>query len=246
MEKYIEYLVSWLQEKVKETKTNGIIVGVSGGIDSAVVAALIKRAFPNNSMGLIMPCHSSQSDVDDALIVVNELNLDYRIVNLDNTFNALIDDEIKSKIEVSSNFKMAQANTKARLRMTSLYAIAQNYGYLVSGTDNACEWYTGYFTKYGDGGADIAPLVHLSKSEVFEMARLLNVNSSIINKKPSAGLIEDVSDEDEMQVTYEELESYMRGEKVNQKATNRIEFLHNVSEHKRSIIAMPLKKVSDM
>ncbi|MEG0687023.1 MAG: NAD(+) synthase, partial [Erysipelotrichales bacterium] len=81
---------------------------------------------------------------------------------------------------------------------------------------------TGYFTKYGDGGADIAPLVHLSKSEVFEMARLLNVNSSIINKKPSAGLIEDVSDEDEMQVTYEELESYMRGEKVNQKATNRI------------------------
>ncbi|MEG0364741.1 MAG: NAD(+) synthase [Erysipelotrichales bacterium] len=246
MEKYIDYLVEWLQEKVRETKTKGIIVGVSGGIDSAVVAALIKKAFPNNSMGLIMPCHSSQSDVDDALIVVDEFNLDYKIINLDSTFDALINEEIMPQINIESNFKLAQANTKARLRMTSLYAIAQNYGYLVSGTDNACEWYTGYFTKYGDGGADIAPLIHLSKTQVYEMAHLLNVNSIIIDKKPSAGLIEDVNDEDEMQVTYQELESYMNGLEVSKQAKDRIDFLHNASAHKRSIIASPLKKVSDM
>ncbi len=246
MEKYIDYLVDWLQNKVKESKTRGLIVGVSGGIDSAVVANLIKRAFPNNSMGLIMPCYSSNSDVEDALVVVKDASLDYRTINLDQTFDTLISEITSNDIEESDCFVMAKGNTKARLRMTTLYAVAQNYNYLVCGTDNAIEWHTGYFTKYGDGGVDLAPLIHLSKSQVYEMARLLNVDQRIIDKAPSAGLVGNRSDEDELQVTYREIEDYLNNKEVFQKSKERIEFLHNISEHKRNIVASPTKKVSDL
>lgn len=246
MERYIDYLVDWLRNKVIESNTKGIIVGVSGGIDSAVVAALIKRAFPNTSLGLIMPCYSNQEDVDHALIVCDDLKLDYQIINLDNTFDVLINNEISNKISLTTNFSMAKANTKARLRMTSLYAIAQNYNYLVCGTDNACEWYTGYFTKYGDGGVDIAPLVHLNKTQVYQMAALLNIDQRIIDKAPSAGLIEGITDEEEMQVSYAQLEDYLANREVSKYAKERIEFLHKISEHKRNVISFPNKKVSDI
>lgn len=246
MEKYIDYLVDWLQFKVSESHTKGLVVGVSGGIDSAVVAGLIKKAFPNNSLGLIMPCYSAVEDVEHALLVCHDLQLDNRIINLDNSFDALINNEISNKISLTTNFSMAKANTKARLRMTSLYAVAQNYSYLVVGTDNACEWHTGYFTKFGDGGADIAPLVQLTKTQVYEMAHLLGIDDIIINKTPSAGLIAGVSDEDEMQVTYKELEDYLANKQVSKQAQERIEYLHKISEHKRNVIAYPSKKVSDL
>lgn len=243
MEKYLDYLVSWLQDCVKKANAKGLIVGVSGGIDSAVVANLIKIAFPNDSIGLILPCFSKQEDVDHALIVVNDAKLNHYIINLDQTYLSL-EQSLKDNGIASS--MMANANTKARLRMTTLYNVAQTNNYLVVGTDNACEWYTGYFTKYGDGGVDIAPLLHLSKSQVYELARILKVNEQIINKAPSAGLIENQSDEDEMQVSYQELEAYMNGEKVSLFAQERIEFLHRISEHKRSGIKHPEKKVSDL
>lgn len=243
MVKYIEYLVSWLQEQVKKANAKGLIVGVSGGIDSAVVANLIKKAFPDNSLGLILPCFSKQEDVDHALIVVKDANLKHYIINLDQTYLSL--EETLKNNNIQSSI-MANANTKARLRMATLYNIAQTNNYLVVGTDNACEWYTGYFTKYGDGGVDIAPLLHLSKTQVYEIARILKVDEQIINKAPSAGLVDDQSDEDEMQVTYKELEAYMNGETVSEKAQARIEFLHQVSEHKRSGIKYPDKKVSDL
>lgn len=243
MEKYLDYLVSWLQDCVKKANAKGLIVGVSGGIDSAVVANLIKIAFPNDSIGLILPCFSKQEDVDHALIVVNDAKLNHYIINLDQTYLSL-EQSLKDNGIASS--MMANANTKARLRMTTLYNVAQTNNYLVVGTDNACEWYTGYFTKYGDGGVDIAPLLHLSKSQVYELARILKVNEQIINKAPSAGLIENQSDEDEMQVSYQELEAYMNGEKVSLFAQERIEFLHRISEHKRSGIKHPDKKVSDL
>lgn len=245
MKLYIDYLVKWLQDKVKETNTNGLVVGVSGGIDSAVVANLIKLAFPNNSIGVIMPCYSSQNDIDDALIVVSEINMEHRIINLDKTLDSLIYEIDTNNIVKSERFILAQANAKARLRMTTLYTIAQNYNYLVCGTDNAIEWYTGYFTKYGDGGVDLAPLIHLSKSQVYEMAKILGINKKIIEKIPSAGLIDNRSDEDELKVTYNEIEDYLLDKKVSSNAKERIDFLHKISEHKRNIVASPEKKASD-
>ncbi|WP_423364622.1 NAD(+) synthase [Mycoplasma sp. P36-A1] len=242
---YIDYLVEWIKSEVTAAKLKGAIVGVSGGIDSAVVAALIKKAFPNDSMGLIIPIESSKSDVKDALEVTENINLEYQIVDLNDTYK-VIRDTISNVIIETNDYDMALANTKARLRMTSIYAIAQNYGYMVIGTDNACEWFTGYFTKYGDGGVDLAPLIQLKKSEVYEIAKELGLPKSVQTKKPSAGLIDGVDDEDELKVTYQELEAYMDGKPVSEVAKNRIEYLHKVSSHKRSGIRFPKLKASDM
>ncbi|MDF9867735.1 NAD+ synthase [Bacilli bacterium PM5-3] len=245
MENYVNYLVKWLQDRVNEANAKGLIVGISGGIDSAVVANLVKLAFPDNSLGLILPCYSSDEDVEHGLCVVKDCMLDYKIVDLDNVYDKLVH-QISLEINETSSFQLAKANTKARLRMTTLYAIAQNYGYLVCGTDNACEWYTGYFTKYGDGGVDIAPLIQLTKTQVYELAHYFKINDEIINKPPSAGLIDNQTDEEEMQVSYQELEAYLNNEKVSENAKQRIDFLHNSSNHKRNGIAYPTKKVSEI
>lgn len=245
MENYINYLVKWLQDKVKETNTKGLVLGVSGGVDSAVCAALIKKAFPNNSLGLLMPCHSNKLDTEHGLLVVEKLNLEYRIIKLNKAYDTLLK-EIKKNLKPSDSFRLAQANLKARLRMSTLYAFAQNNNYLVCGTDNYIEWYTGYFTKYGDGGVDLTPLVHLTKSEIYEMARYLGVNQVIIDKKPSAGLIDNVYDEDELQVSYDTIEDYLAGKKVKAQDRKRIEYLHKVSEHKRHLALMPDKKLGDL
>ncbi|MET3699970.1 NAD+ synthase [Bacillus oleivorans] len=245
MEEKVNHLVSWLQLKVKEANANGAIVGISGGIDSAVVTHLIKRAFPNDSFGLIMPCKSNPRDQEDALKVVESSEIDYRIIDLSETHTVLMD-QIKKQIAEAGTWnderaKLGEANTKARLRMTTLYAVANNYGYIVVGTDNAAEWHTGYFTKYGDGGVDLVPLVHLTKGEVREMAKYLGVPDDVINKAPSAGLWEGQTDENEMGTTYDMIDAYLRGETIPEKDRQIIEKMHAMSEHKRHLAAAPPK-----
>ncbi|MBA2871590.1 NAD+ synthase [Anoxybacillus calidus] len=245
MEQKIEKLIEWLREQVKEAGLNGAIVGISGGIDSAVVAHLIKRAFPNNSLGLIMPCKSNPKDKEDALKVVESCGIDYYVIDLTETHHTLfgeIERQLKEKGEWNEKVaKLGDANTRARLRMTTLYAVANNYGYLVVGTDNAAEWHTGYFTKYGDGGVDLVPLVHFTKGEVREMARILGVPDEIITKAPSAGLWEGQTDENEMGTTYEMIDKYLKGEEIPEKDRQIIERLHNRSHHKRRLAAAPPK-----
>jgi NAD+ synthase len=245
MEQKIEKLIEWLREQVKEAGLNGAIVGISGGIDSAVVAHLIKRAFPNNSLGLIMPCKSNPKDKEDALKVVESCGIDYYVIDLTETHHTLfgeIERQLKEKGEWNEKAaKLGDANTRARLRMTTLYAVANNYGYLVVGTDNAAEWHTGYFTKYGDGGVDLVPLVHFTKGEVREMARILGVPEEIITKAPSAGLWEGQTDENEMGTTYEMIDKYLKGEEIPEKDRQIIERLHNRSHHKRRLAAAPPK-----
>jgi NAD+ synthase len=245
MEEKIEKLIQWLRDQVADAGLNGAIVGISGGIDSAVVAHLIKRAFPENSLGLIMPCKSNPKDMEDALKVVESCGIKHLIIDLTETHNLLfgeVEKQLKEKGEWNEETaRLGDANTRARLRMTTLYAVANNYGYMVVGTDNAAEWYTGYFTKYGDGGVDLVPLVHFTKGEVREMARILGVPNEIITKAPSAGLWEGQTDENEMGTTYEMIDKYLKGEEIPEKDRQIIERLHKRSQHKRQLAIAPPK-----
>ena len=245
MEEKIEKLIQWLREQVANAGLNGAIVGISGGVDSAVVAHLIKRAFPDHSLGLIMPCKSNPKDMEDALKVVESCGIKHLIIDLTETHNVLfgeVEKQLKEKGEWNEETaRLGDANTRARLRMTTLYAVANNYGYMVVGTDNAAEWYTGYFTKYGDGGVDLVPLVHFTKGEVREMARILGVPNEIITKAPSAGLWEGQTDESEMGTTYEMIDKYLKGEEIPEKDRQIIERLHKRSQHKRQLAIAPPK-----
>ncbi|WP_416827461.1 NAD(+) synthase [Ectobacillus polymachus] len=245
MEDKIQKLVEWLQLKAKEAHANGAIVGISGGIDSAVVTNLIKRAFPDNSVGLIMPCKSNSKDAEDALKVVESSGIDHYVISLTDTHKTLFS-EIEKQLKDAGTWneeraKLGDANTRARLRMSTLYAVANNFNYLVVGTDNAAEWHTGYFTKYGDGGVDLVPLVNFTKGEVRELAEALGVPNDIIHKAPTAGLWEGQTDENEMGTTYNMIDKYLKGEEIPEKDRVIIEKMHARSEHKRHLAAAPPK-----
>ncbi|MFC4022655.1 NAD(+) synthase [Oceanobacillus longus] len=240
MEKEVNAIVEWLQDQVKLAGVDGLLVGVSGGLDSAVVANLIKRACPDNSLGVLMPIYTSDADLDDAKNVIEQCKIDSMTVDLTKTHNVMyeqIQNGLKEKDEFNeANDRLAGANLRARLRMSTLYTLATNYNYMVVGTDNAAEWYTGYFTKYGDGGVDILPVVEYTKTEVREMAKYLEVPQQIVTKKPSADLWEDQTDESEMGVSYDTIDTYLKGNKISDEDKEIIENLHKRSAHKREAL----------
>lgn len=238
MKSKVEQIVTWLQEQVEEANVKGLVVGVSGGLDSAVVAGLIKLAFPNDSLGVIMPLKSNPQDVIDANEVVEAFGINHMTIDLAKTHEVLYS-EVKSQIIGKSEWndktdRIADANLRARLRMSTLYTVATNYNYLVVGTDNASEWYTGYFTKYGDGGVDLLPIVDLTKAEVFEMAAYLEAPSAVIDKKPSADLWVGQTDEEEMGTTYDKIDAHVKGEKIPEADRKKIEQMHARTMHKRN------------
>lgn len=239
MENKINTIVSWLQEQVKNSGTKGLVVGLSGGLDSAVVAHLIERACPGQALAVIMPIHSNPDDLVDAKKVVETSGIRHTTVDLSAThelmFQTIVDAVEKNETWYDEQRKIANANLRARLRMSTLYTIATNYQYLVVGTDNAAEWHTGYFTKYGDGGVDIQPIIDLRKEEVFEMARVLGVPTSIINKQPSADLWVGQTDEEELGTTYRYIDQYLRGESIPDEDRMIIEKLHRQTSHKRKM-----------
>jgi NAD+ synthase len=245
MKEKVDQIVQWLREQINESGLKGLIVGVSGGIDSAVVAHLIKRAAPDQSLGVIMPCKSNPNDRKDAESVIKSCQIDALTVDLTETHEIMLS-TVKKELEQNNmlnqeQLKLADANLRARLRMSTLYTIAANHQYLVVGTDNAAEFYTGYFTKYGDGGVDLVPLVHQTKGDVREIAKYLGVPDEIIQKKPSAGLWEGQTDENEMGTTYDYIDKFLKGEEIPEKDKEIIERMHRSSEHKRQIAAGPPK-----
>lgn len=242
---HIDKIIQWLRDKVQEANCKGLVVGVSGGIDSAVVCNLIKRAYPNNSIGVIMSINSNPKDREDALKVIEGCGIDYIDLDLTDPQVAIRDmalNALKEKNLFNENGeRAADSNLRARIRMSTLYTVANDLGYLVVGTDNAAEVHTGYFTKYGDGGVDLIPIANLTKAEVYEWAKELGVHEDVINKAPSAGLWEGQTDENEMGTTYDMIDKVVQGKRdeVPQKDLEIIDRLHRISEHKRNMPPKP-------
>ncbi len=207
-EKIIDYIVLWLKEYSVKSNTKGFIIGISGGVDSAVTSILAsKTGLP--VICVDMPIHQNQLQINRGQKHINWLkekhpNVDSDKIDLTNIFDELTSTIIKNK---NKNL-LALANSRARLRMITLYYIAQDNNYIVVGTGNKVEDFgIGFFTKYGDGGVDISPIADLLKTEVYELARILGVSQEILEAEPTDGLWENnQTDEDQIGATYEELE----------------------------------------
>ena len=209
-EKIIKHIVSWLKQYSDISKTKGFVIGISGGIDSAVASVLgAKTELP--LLCIEMPIHQSATQVERASNHVKWLENDYANVsameiNLTPLFDSFIALMPKSKTEETT--ERALINTRARIRMTTLYYFAQMNNYLVLGTGNKVEDFgIGFFTKYGDGGVDLSPIADLTKSEVFALGSKLGITDEILTAPPTDGLWnDDRTDEDQIGATYPELE----------------------------------------
>lgn len=228
----LEHRLNWIRERVKASGCKGVVVGESGGKDSATVTALCVRALgKENVVGISMPCNSLSTDMDHARLVADAFGIKLIEVNIAGAFNTL-KDTIQQEHEVSD---LAVANIKPRLRMTTLYAVAQTLNYLVVGTDNLSEMVMGYFTKWGDGGYDFNPLGDLTMQEVLDLGRELGVPEPILTKAPSAGLWEGQTDENEMGVTYKAIEEYIKTGTTDPESLAVIERTHSRTQHKREM-----------
>jgi NAD+ synthase len=234
MEALARHLTEWIAAEVAATGGSGAVYGLSGGIDSAVVAALAKRAFPHHTLGVIMPCHSDPRDAEDAVVVAHHFDIPHCTVDLGPTYDQLLA-SIGACSSDMPDTRLATANLKPRLRMTTLYAFANQLDYRVLGTGNRSELAVGYFTKYGDGGVDFLPLGSLVKSEVRDLARHLGVPERVITKPPSAGLWADQTDEAEMGLTYEELDAYLLTSEASPAVKAKVDAMNAASEHKRAL-----------
>lgn len=238
METLVQKLCDWIGDKVTKAKAEGVVFGLSGGIDSAVVAALSIKVFPKNTLAIIMPCHNLETDTNDAIDFINKFNVSYKIIDLSKVYDSFI--YLLNDKEKEGSFKLAEANIKPRLRMTTLYYYANKLNYLVVGTGNKSELMIGYFTKYGDGGADILPLGNLLKSQVKELAEYLGIPKKIINKPPSAGLWEGQTDEEEIGISYDQLDKYLKTGKIDNKIIEKkIQDKITQSAHKRTTPTRP-------
>ncbi|MGI6286636.1 NAD(+) synthase [Neomoorella humiferrea] len=236
--KMVADLVAWLQEEAAKAGAKGAVLGLSGGIDSAVVANLCRLAFPDNCLGLIMPCHSDPADAEDAHLVARHLELPVVEVVLDDIYDRLVL-LLTGQPFSPGKRNLALANLKPRLRMLTLYFHANERNYLVVGTGNRSELTVGYFTKYGDGGVDLLPLANLVKSQVRELARYLKLPERIIGKPPTAGLWAGQTDEGEMGITYEDLDRYILTGQAPSAVKEKIEAMAAASAHKRRLPLTP-------
>lgn len=239
MREQIDSITSWIKSIVDNAGADGVVLGLSGGVDSAVLCGLCAKAIkPDEVLGVVMPCYSDWQDQADAMKVVVKFGVRYVIFNLDSVFDAF-KYWVQYSTKDSGQQKVSDGNLKARLRMTTLYYIANQWNYLVAGSDDRSENYVGYFTKYGDGASDFAPLSNLTKAEVRELAKELGVPESVINKPSSPGLWEGQTAEGELGISYKEIDAFLVGGEVPTDVRDKIELKHKNTEHKRLMPHIP-------
>ncbi|MDO6490415.1 MAG: NAD(+) synthase [Cellulophaga sp.] len=209
-EKVTDHIVNWLKDYATKANIKGFVIGISGGIDSAVTSTLCAKT-GLELLCLEMPIHQAESQVTRASKHIDWLqnnfaNVKREQVNLTPVFDSFID-TLPNVANEEDRF-LSLANARARLRMTTLYYFAGLNGYLVAGTGNKVEDFgVGFYTKYGDGGVDLSPIADLMKSEVYDIAKVAGINSDIINAAPTDGLWgDDRTDEDQIGASYPELE----------------------------------------
>ena len=260
-QKVATHIIKWLKDYADKARIKGFVIGVSGGIDSAVTASLCAKT-GLEIIVLELPIHQSEKQVNRALELIKHLEDNYPNVSSDKVDLTPVFESFKSAIpnnavefakDKQAKVSLSLANTRARLRMSTLYYYAGLYGYLVAGTGNKVEDFgVGFYTKYGDGGVDLSPIADLMKSEVYELAAYLDVPKSILNAAPTDGLFGDNrTDEDQLGASYDELEWAMK--QVDQNKT-KVDFsgrelevfsiytrLHRINQHK--MIPIPVCEI---
>ena len=227
-------IIRWIRERVKQAGSAGVVVGLSGGIDSAVAAVLAQKALGENVLALLLPCRSLPEDERDALFVADQFRLPRERLDLAPVYDAFL-----KQLPLAG--KVCQANLKPRLRMAALYYYANKLNYLVMGTGNKSERVMGYFTKFGDGGVDLLPLGDLTKAQVRRVAKELKIPARIIHRPPSAGLWKGQTDEEDMEIRYRDLDRIIeamedkREPGVSRGKVNYVKGRMAQSRHKRSV-----------
>ena len=228
----VDKIVSWISDYIKTSNSYGIVVGISGGKDSLVVAKLCVLAVGNeNVFGVIMP-NGQMTDRDDAINTCKILGIPYSIVDISQSYNQILD--VVKKVNFGSVSEISKLNTAPRIRMTTLYAIAGSMNYLVANTSNLSESMIGYCTKWGDNVGDFAPIINFTKTEVCKIGHLLNLPQNLVEKLPSDGLT-GKTDEENFGFGYDELDEFIRTGNVHSNFESILK-RHNSSKHKRKAI----------
>ena len=240
--KETENVINFIREYYQKNNLGGVILGISGGKDSGVVAALFTKALgKENVIGVTMPCHSKEEDRIDAKLISDYYG--FTLINMDitNTFDTFKEEVNKLGTFTEEELKNSDINLKPRIRMATLYYLSALYTalnkktYLVAGTSNKCELYVGYFTKGGDSVHDISPIADFTVDEVIKIGEVLEVPKKVLYKTPSDGL-SGQTDEEKIGVTYKDIASYIENENnVEEQTKQKIKKLHDNNLHKFNI-----------
>ena len=230
--------IEWIKKYVEKARANGVVIGSSGGKDSATVIAMATKALgKENVVTVSMPCNSIKEDLEDARLVAKTFEVPLLEIDLSMVYNEF-ENTVNSSLKTINKeiIQEAKINSKPRLRMTTLYSVAQSLGYLVMGTGNLCESTVGYTTKWGDNASDFNPIGNFTVSEVLAIGEHLGVPEKIIKKAPNDGL-GGKTDEEKMGVTYKQIEEFIKTGKVSDKnEIKKIKKLNEASEHKRKLV----------
>ncbi len=257
METKIEKIVNWIKEETEKANANGVVIGISGGIDSAVVATLAKKAFPQNTLAIWMGIDSLKYARRNCNRVLLNLDLEETKIDLKPTLEQYIKDifelEILGKKDLEAytrkmngeklprdmsyleleNYQEIIENIKTRLRITTLYAWAQRKNYLVLNTSNLSEIYVGYYKKWGDSVGDLAPIANLTRTEVYQLAKELELPKLIIETSPLVDSWDNKkSNKEEIEITYEDIDNFLANKEILEEKKVLIEKLHQENLHK--------------